>query len=268
MFVPIAAAVALLLSGAARADTAPRQPTSKWLVEFADNECLLSRSYGSDSNPLILTLEQTPMEQGIALYILKPSNRQDINNGRAQVSFGAESTDAKFGAHLLAERPLRRILVAVPDASYKAAAKSEVISVSVPGEAKESFSVPGLGAALEVMDQCVVDLGKHWGISAEEQRRVAKPAKPLKPLGRYFSALDYPTKALKDDAMGRTNVRIAVDETGRPTDCIVMKPSGNKALDSETCRILIQKARFEPAIDVDGRPMKSVVVTAVNWLIG
>ena len=169
---------------------------------------------------------------------------------------------------MVSNKALRRILIPVRDESYKAAATTEVISVSVPGEVQESFAVPGFGAALKVMDQCVVDLGRHWGISAEELRRMSTPPKAFRSLNRYFTSDDYPMKALKDDATGRTNVRIAVDETGRPTDCVVMKPSGNKMLDSETCRILLERARFQPAMDVNGKPMKSVVVTAVNWIIG
>lgn len=264
-----AAVAAALVSGSTHASEVVRHPTSKWLVEFADNECLLSRSYGNDRKQLILTFEQSPMEKGIAIYVLKTGNKSEMNNGLAQVSFrNGFSEDVTFGAYLIAKKALRRILIVVQNESFKAAAASERLTISVPGEVRETFAIPGFGAALKVMDQCVVDLGKHWGISAEDQLRLAEPARPLKPLGKYFSANDYPLKALKDHATGRTNVRIAVDQSGRPTDCVVMKASGNDTLDRETCRILLQRARFEPATDVGGKPMKSVIVTAVTWILG
>lgn len=269
MFIRLLASAGLIAwsAGAAARDEV-RQPTSKWLVEFADNECLLSRSYGTDAKQLLLTFERIPMNEGVTIYILKTSNRADLNNGSGRVSFGTAAVpEAKFGAYLIRSKGLRRISVTVPDESYKAAALTETISVAVRGEVEETFVLPGFASALQVLEQCAVDLGEHWGISADEQRRLSKPAKSLKPLSSYFSPNDYPTTALRQEASGRTEVRLIIDRTGRPVDCILMRRSGNQAIDSETCQVLLDRARFEPAKDVDGKPMKSLYVTTVNWLL-
>jgi TonB family protein len=259
--------IALLGSIAAAPESSVRQPTSKWLVEFAENQCLMSRAYGSDKAKLTLAFERFPMDNGIYVYVLKPGKRDDLRSGRADVSFGtSDIANAGFGAGLVSGG-LRRTTIIVPEYPSAATATTSVVSVSVPGEVSESFAVPEFAAAMEVMRQCVIDLGEHWGISAEEQQRIAIPAKPVKPLATYFDGTDYPTQSLRNESSGRTNVRIVVAETGQAQDCVVMKPSGDVALDKETCRILLRRARFLPAVDRAGKPMKSVLVTSVNWLV-
>lgn len=78
-----------------------RQPTGKWVVEFAENECLLSRAYGTDSKPLYLGFIQAPMSAGIQLLVLKPSKDARLGHGEARVSFGGRApVEAGYGAFL------------------------------------------------------------------------------------------------------------------------------------------------------------------------
>jgi TonB family protein len=267
VFLRLVALSSLAFSSTLSAADVPKEPTGKWIADFAANKCLLSRSYGTDEKPFVLTFEQAPMDDGISIHVFKNGNRQDLRYGQAKVRFGSGPTvDAKFGAYSTANK-LRRMDIAILDDSYKQATGNETISISANGEFDESFTLPGFGKALDVLHSCVVDLGEHWGLSAEQQNRIAKPAKPNQPLYSYFSGDDYPSAAIKKDASGRTDVRVSVDETGKPTDCIVLRQSGNESLDKVTCGVLLRRARFQPAVDIDGRPVKSIIVSGVTWLL-
>jgi outer membrane biosynthesis protein TonB len=47
----------------------------------------------------------------------------------------------------------------------------------------------------------------------------------------------------------------------------LLKSSGNKFLDAASCSKLVKRARFEPALDIQGRPMRSISITAINWFL-
>jgi outer membrane biosynthesis protein TonB len=141
-----------------------------------------------------------------------------------------------------------------------------VIHVSVPGEVDQSFAVPGIGPALKLLDQCAANLGELWGIPKEQQKRVVKPAKLIN-RETLFNSGDYPVGAFKKDVSGKTVVRYFVDGRGVPSECLVLKPSGSKDLDSRSCAILMSRARFEPARDINDKPMRSVAVLDINWLL-
>ena len=267
MFARVLACAVLLSTSGIAAAADPKQPTGKWVAEFGDHQCVLSRAYGTADNALILAFQKLPTQTGIELTVLKTGKSTTLaNSGLARVGFRkGSSVEVAFGAYRL-RSGIRRISVGIDDESYRAATESGAVSLSIPKELEEDFVLPGFGPALKVLDQCVVNLGEVWGISKDLQARVSKPAKLIEPKS-LFDSNDYPDGALKEDASGKTIVRYVVDEAGRSSDCVVLKSSGNKLLDLATCSKLLKRARFEPALDAKGRPMRSVSVTAVNWLI-
>jgi hypothetical protein len=56
MFGRFLAFLAAVSAGAA-ASAEPRQPTGKWVVNFADAQCIATRNYGSEKDPLVLVLK-------------------------------------------------------------------------------------------------------------------------------------------------------------------------------------------------------------------
>jgi protein TonB len=78
---------------------------------------------------------------------------------------------------------------------------------------------------------------------------------------------DYPADALRQHAQGLVRVALDIDENGRVTACRIVTSSGHPSLDAATCRILTTRARFTAARDEQGRPIKDVVTTQINWRI-
>lgn len=75
---------------------------------------------------------------------------------------------------------------------------------------------------------------------------------------------DYPAEALRKGEQGATGYRLDVDARGCVTGCTIVHPSGIPALDEATCPLLMRRARFRPAIDVNGAPIASTY-SNVNW---
>lgn len=97
-------------------------------------------------------------------------------------------------------------------------------------------------------------------------RKVA-PARARANLASYVSDADYPSAAIRNDEQGTTRFRLAVGADGRVTECSVTGSSGSSALDSATCRLMKQRAKFTPARDSDGRPTGDSVASAIRWVL-
>ena len=263
------AGVLLLLNLAAVPPPELRTPTAKWMVEFADNDCIVSRYYGtSRDDAVILAFKRVPMQDGIDVYLIKDNPKTNAwRNGRAKIDFGSgKPIDAKFGAFEVTSG-LRRIALSIEDESYRTAVQSGRVSLIIPGESDDSFAVPNFGGALKLLDLCVANLSDAWGIPKDQQTRIKVKAKPAGSWDRIFVSQDYPPDAMQANASGRTVVRYAVDETGHPSDCVVLKQSGTPSLDQRTCSVLMRRGRFKPALDANDKPMRSLMVTGVGWLM-
>lgn len=80
-----------------------------------------------------------------------------------------------------------------------------------------------------------------------------------------FKPSDYP-KALRAAGLrGRTWTEIMVAINGRPLSCRVTRSSGTPLLDSETCRIIMQRFRFRPGRDAAGKPVVAPFEIDIAW---
>lgn len=96
---------------------------------------------------------------------------------------------------------------------------------------------------------------------------VVVPGTPARPLNQmmWVTPDDYPTTALRREAEGLVRVRLVIDRAGLPNDCILVASSSHEDLDTATCTLLRQRARFSPALDGDGRPTTGTVIVPVRW---
>jgi protein TonB len=81
------------------------------------------------------------------------------------------------------------------------------------------------------------------------------PSRPLVVEATKLTSRDYPPAAIRAwPRGGRVFVAIRVQLDGRATDCKINRSSGNPGVDADTCRLVMEKVRFIPARDEQGRP--------------
>jgi protein TonB len=80
-----------------------------------------------------------------------------------------------------------------------------------------------------------------------------------------FSGDDYPADAQMRDEQGTVGVELKIDKQGRVSRCNIAQSSNSKSLDSATCRILQQRARFTPARDNSGQPVEDTYTQRITW---
>jgi protein TonB len=95
------------------------------------------------------------------------------------------------------------------------------------------------------------------------------PLRPLKAKGALVDLIsidfDYPAAAIRAGEQGDVGFRLDVGPNGRVARCTVMESSGSAILDSATCRMLTQRARFTPATDASATPIEASVTGAIQW---
>jgi periplasmic protein TonB len=97
--------------------------------------------------------------------------------------------------------------------------------------------------------------------------RKVEPARARANLASYVSDADYPASAIRAEEQGITAFRLEVGSDGRVRDCTVTGSSGSSALDSATCRLMKQRAKFTPARDSSGSATSDTVSSRIRWIL-
>lgn len=93
------------------------------------------------------------------------------------------------------------------------------------------------------------------------------PAMPRHP-GSWVTPADYPRAAVDGRESGHTVITVLVSAEGRVRRCNVTASSGYADLDTVTCDLLFERARFDPATDPNGKPMIGTWSSQVTWSVG
>ena len=108
----------------------------------------------------------------------------------------------------------------------------------------------------------VLGLATAWQLEDFPRR-----AQTERPIAELFSEADYPPGALRQGVEGSTQIEVDIGTSGRPTRCIVTYTSGNSELDSRTCAVTMERARFRAALDHAGRPVPDTASFKIIWRI-
>jgi len=102
----------------------------------------------------------------------------------------------------------------------------------------------------------------RWVLPEEDASRRARAN-----LASYISDDDYPAEAISRGEEGTVGFLLSIGADGAVSGCEVQSSSGSEALDSATCRIMRERARFAPARDSSGRPIPDAVKARIRWVL-
>lgn len=260
----IIAATALLAAVSASAQgAAPLVPTAKWVVDFDEAQCVAMRNYGTESKPLLFVLKQPAAGEIMQVAVLRKGVRSskyaDQVDGWVRIDNGTAIASSMIKFHVK-ERGERVLMTNMPLAQFAAVRKAQSLSIAAPLEFNGTFQLGSMGPLMNVMDSCVADLRKVWNAGTGSLKKSS--AGNLQGLIR---ADDYPGIAITKMKSGTVSFIVLVNEQGRVADCSVVETSGVAALDAQSCAVVTERARFQPAIGMDGKPAKSTFKQRITW---
>lgn len=90
-------------------------------------------------------------------------------------------------------------------------------------------------------------------------------ARPRNDPARWITTNDYRSNWIARELTGTARFRLEIAADGSVTDCAITGSTGHAALDTATCRLLEQRARFEPARNAKGDAVAGSFANAVRW---
>ena len=251
-----------------RAPAPPLAPIGKWVVEYDPKMCLLSHAYGDPAKPVTMAFRPWPMGDSVEIMLIVPGNFDEPRIGSVSVTLGgvgAAGTTVTGGYRnwQLPKKHQRITMVTIDTDATAHLADATSITVDTDRDPPVTVSPKGLKAALAALKLCDTDLLLSWGLDPAEDTHVAKPAEG--DAQKWFTSDDYPAEALQRMLQGDTTILWGIDTDGRVRDCRVVAGSGDAALDKAACDGLIKRARYTPAIGLDGKPMVTHRTRHIIW---
>jgi TonB family protein len=76
---------------------------------------------------------------------------------------------------------------------------------------------------------------------------------------------DYPRQAILQNEYGIVSTKLEILPDGNVSSCQVVESSGSRSLDSKTCSLQKSRAKFRPAMNADGVPIRGEYFTVTSW---
>lgn len=276
-----------LLAAPAQAKVVDIAPGSPWNVDFGENKCRLARFFGEGENRHLLFFEQYWPGERFGMTVAGPAYKRFGSGQRTDVKFfGAQSpmetrpftgTIGEYGhgviysslALVKNERSANQdevTPVRVPQLDKDTARQVEFVSLRQRGDEVRLLTGP-LDEAFAVLDNCALDLIGTWGLDVAQHRTATRLPRWLnkEAVVRRIVAV-YPREALNAGEQAIMRMRVTVSAEGLVEDCAIIKATDTERLESPACKAMLS-ARFEPALDAEGKPMRSYFAESIVYVI-
>lgn len=288
--IALASSLATLFATVALAKDNPAAPLKregKWVLNYADGACHLSGAFGTASDQVIIHFSQAGPGQWLRLNLYgKPLGKSFSTFSEARVSFlpTTEKPNWRPVTNGTIKRP-EGILPAVflggirldnrssPEGDelelppVDAATEQAVYALSVTkrGGGALIFDLQTMGPPMQAMRVCIDNLIRHWGFDPAELQTRQSRATPTGNPAKWATTDDYPAKMVFNGTSAFVTFKVNVDERGSVADCVVLEATNPPEIGSHTCRLIEKRAKFAPARDKDGKPVKDFYVNRVFW---
>ena len=250
------------------------QPSSPWNLQYDEDKCRLARDFGGKDGVAVL-FDQTGPEPFYTLIVVGDQLRSLSRT--AVIRFGDEEVTTRSFVHGKSDDGRRYILLygttlapAVKDDAGTVvpigAEREAAISTLRIGRSEKrslfTLNLESMAEPLAALRTCVDDLAGYLAIDPERGETAPTPASNP---GEWVTDEDYPNVFVMDDKEGVVSARLTVNAQGRPTACQVVHSSTPQSFDDVVCLAFLQRARFNPATDAQGKPRSAYWTGTVRF---
>lgn len=236
------------------------QPSGKWVVEWSDARCTAQISFVEDGRTVTLFLKAPPKDESFQLSLVDKGINADPSIVDTQLAIGTGLRE-KFTMLVFGKKPFRVRQINLT-ASQIGQLRSATSVTADSGKGLQNYQLTQLPQVVAQLEKCRTDLLAAWNGDKAGRERVKTPFQGS--LVKLFDDEDYPVVALRKDQSGSVEMMLLIDETGKVADCSVTATSGVAALDGQSCAIVTLRSKLKPAMDQQGKPMRSVMLQKVS----
>lgn len=264
------------------------RPSSPWNVDFGETKCRLARFFGEGDDRHLLAFAQYWPDARLGMMAAGSSFKPFVSGRDTDLQFFAAQTPLTtqpyagtaegFGATLIysdvslengtaPEGDLTTQAPQMPQLDTEFAAQVQFVSFKQREHEVRLASGP-LREAFKLLNECSTDLVRSWGLDIEQHRTMTRRPlwKNAKSLARKLQQ-NYPIDAARQGESAILRMRVIVSAEGKTESCQILEATNTQWLESPACRYM-QNAQFEPALDTQGKPMRSYYATGIIYVIG
>ena len=246
----------------------PLVSNAKWVVDFGKAHCIATRNYGTAAAPIFLAFKPSPIGDVMQVSVLRGSGKKGIDQYDGTIAAGeAPPLRVSMLGYPGKSGKMRIVSINLSLDDFKPVRTASVLRFRSAGELNRAFALTQMAPVAAALDDCVAGLRTAWHIG-DEKGELSQPARSQKPLRDYFGSNDYPAVAVYGLASGTVGMVTLIDEAGKLESCMVTQTSGNASLDAQSCAIVTERAKFDPALGSDGKPAKSGTTLRIRWQLG
>lgn len=289
------AALAVIWSNnpvAAQSEAVQLAPSSDWVLEYADDSCALLRKFGAEGQSVQMEMRQFSPGEEFQLtvssanferrerdpeFAFLPDTEEVSLEGALTVEF-ADGSEGFMVRHstkppslIRAESELLNFERPRLDPAARDAREGQMTGISIRRAFNREFVLQtgNMHPAMNAMRACLDELLTHWGIDADAHRNLQREAVPINfsEMAREVSAR-YPRSMLSRGRQAILRIRMDVSAEGRATGCHHQISYNDDPFEEISCALLLEHARFSPALDVAGNPINSYYVLSVIYVMG
>jgi len=244
------------------------QPLSSWNLDYGETQCLASRKYDDPANPVTLAIRQSPNGETYELLVgRKRRATEPVLEEEGIVDFGRGPINAWVLFYQTPDKAMDVHLFRISAADMAQARSATSVTMHIADASDVGFQLALMPQLLDGLQTCTADLKRYWNMDGEKDGTLSKGARG--DLRNIFSSDDYPREAMKRLQQGQGQYLLLVDESGKVAGCQVLLATGVPILDAQACSVIERRARFAPALDKSGDPVRSTVITPpIRWRFG
>lgn len=259
------------------------QRTGKWVVDYDNDACHLVAQFGTGNDMMIMRL--TRYQPGDWFHLSLHGRRLVTGEARRQVKFDfglggppveADAVNGKagdlplmlFGSTRLDGWKSTKPGEVAPLLSPQQEAAVSGITVMIKWKKPFRLEFGSLAKPMEQLRACQADLLESWGYDPAIQTTLVRPPRPVNSPAKWLGPADYPQGAVAAGQNGIVQFRLDVEADGKISGCHVLSRTRPDVFADTTCRAVTRRAKLEPALDADGKPVRSFLVQTVQWRVG
>jgi|GEM_PF-2350100 len=267
------AILALGLSSAANAQSAPLQPSGEWQTERDAESCRLFRSFGTGAR--LVTLYFNAYGPDNSYRVTLAGAEVPKNTGKAliaRVGFGAGAepeeviaiaaragNDGLLSFHLTGNRPAFRFYrtwnLSYDTDTYAGEVDwpddHSTLTLQTGEMGQVALALGDMAAPLTALETCQGELAAAWGWDEARLHNVADRAR-LNDATGVLKGMSMPPPVVINRSSMIVQLRIEVSAEGRGTECVVQSPPLEPRAQRELCAPFTDGARFTPARNAAG----------------
>jgi hypothetical protein len=275
------------------------QPLSQWNLAKGEESCRLMRLFGPDGERHFLMIEQAAPGQAFGLTLAGPSLSRFRTGSRTHIGMEGDAPMVRFDMPPMGQMDEFGSAVILPALGLSDGTEDDDTrwlggSLNDVGEAEErqigsasvdlaraaqverivlkrggtivSFETGNLSDPFEALNGCTSEMLTGWGLDPEKHRTYLPPRwiNQEEIVARIEKA--YPQSALVRGEQAIFRMRVIVDEQGDVAECHIDAVTSTERLESPACAEMMS-ARFEPALDAQGKPMRTFFSTSISYRV-